>query len=128
MIALHLLLAILFLLGAVVQLNDPDPIRWIAIYLAAAGVALGGRRWRVVSVVVAGAALLWAATIALGGMEPLDLAALVGDATMKTAGVEAWRELLGLLIIAAYCLLAARSAPRAADGAGARPDPGPPPR
>ena len=52
-------------------------------------------------------ALLWGSSIVVSGLGPLDVAALVGDATMKTEGVELWRELLGLVIIAAYCLAAA---------------------
>lgn len=31
---LNLFFAALFLFGAVVQLNDPDPVRWVAIYMA----------------------------------------------------------------------------------------------
>ena len=115
---LHGALAVLFVLGAVVQLNDPDPLRWVVIYLAAAAVALVGRQRRMVAAGVAVAATVWAISIAAGGLGPLDLAALFGDATMKTAGVEAWREMLGLGLIAAYCLACAlRSAPPASDGA-----------
>ncbi len=118
MAILHGMLAALFVLGAAVQLNDPDPLRWVAIYLAAAGVAIIGRRWRAISGGVAAVAALWAISIVAGGMGPLDLEALFGDATMKTAGVEAWREMLGLGLIAAYCLACAlRSAPPASDGA-----------
>jgi hypothetical protein len=39
MLALRLasgLFAALFLLGAIVQINDPDPLRWMLLYLAAA--------------------------------------------------------------------------------------------
>ena len=114
----HGVFAALFVLGAVVQLNDPDPLRWVVIYLAAAAVALVGRRWRAASGGVAVIAMVWAVTIAAGGMEPLALEALFGDATMKTVGVEAWRELLGLGLIAVYCLTCVlRPALPASDGA-----------
>lgn len=33
---LHLALAVLFVLFAIVQLNDPDPLHWVFIYLAVA--------------------------------------------------------------------------------------------
>ena len=53
----------IFLLFAVVQYNDPDPVRWMAIYLAAAlccALELTGRlRWPL-PVLTTVAALIWA--------------------------------------------------------------------
>jgi len=92
-------LAGLFVLGALVQYNDPDPVRWIAIYIAAAVAVLVVKRWLAAGVAVA--ALCWAGAIAAGGLVPVEPGELV--AGMKTQGVEEWREMLGLLIIAAGC-------------------------
>ena len=60
---LHVIFAGIFLLSAAVQLNDPDPWRWVAIYGAAAGVGLGGWRVRGVAAGVGLVAVIWAAAI-----------------------------------------------------------------
>jgi Transmembrane family 220, helix len=101
----HAVMALLFFFGAAVQWNDPDPARWMAIYLGA-GVAcllaaLRRGHW-VLPAAVGLAALVWAATLApsvLGKVEPTEL---VGDWEMKDARVEIGREMYGLLIIAAW--------------------------
>src|SRR5688572_1874241 len=61
------LFCLLALWAAYLQLNDPDPERWAAMYLACAGAAfmcaLGrGSAW--LCAAVAGVALLWATAIA----------------------------------------------------------------
>lgn len=103
----HLIFAGIFILSGAVQLNDPDPWRWVAIYFAAAAVGLGGWRRPWMAGGVGFVAVAWSISIGAAGMEPLDLEALVGDEGMKTSGVERWRELLGLAIIAAYALVTA---------------------
>ena len=127
MLVLHRILAGLFLLSAAVQLNDPDPWRWVAIYLAAAAIGLGGWRRPWLAGVLGLAAGGWALAIGAAGLEPLELPALFGDVSMKTDGVERWRELLGLSIIAVYSLAAATIQPASA-GAAPSSDPGPRPR
>ncbi|MFT5681275.1 MAG: hypothetical protein ACI8RZ_002181 [Myxococcota bacterium] len=101
----HASFALLFVLGALVQLNDPDPVGWVAIYLAAAAIAV----WRRLGLclLVGGIALLWAVNIGEAGLGPFDAEALFGDSAMKTEAVERWREVLGLLIITAYALASA---------------------
>jgi hypothetical protein len=101
----HGLFAALFLLGAAVQYNDPDPLRWMAIYLGAAVscvlAALGRTRWPLPAVVGL-IALVWAAVLAsdvLGAVRPGEL---VGAWEMKDARVELGREMYGLFIIAAW--------------------------
>jgi hypothetical protein len=101
----HGLFAALFFLGAVVQYNDPDPLRWVAIYLGAAAscalAALGRVRWPLPAIVGA-IALVWAAVLApevFGTVRPGEL---VGAWEMKDARVEVGREMYGLLIIAAW--------------------------
>jgi hypothetical protein len=102
---LHAVFAALFFLGAAVQLNDPDPLRWMLIYLAAAAActlaALGRRSWQLAAA-VAVAALIWAGMLApqvLGAVAPGEL---VAEWEMKDARVEIGREMYGLFIIAAW--------------------------
>jgi hypothetical protein len=101
------LFALLFLVGAGLQYNDPDPMRWIAIYVASAASCLvWGRHtyaW-LAPALVALAASAWALEIAL------DMPAWVPAAMfepMKSHGgaVELNREFFGLAIIVAYMLL-----------------------
>jgi hypothetical protein len=101
---------LLFAFGAVVQLNDPDPARWIAIYAAAAaacGLSLAGRArwWLPASVAVV--ALVWAVTLAPRVVGRVDPAEMFGAWEMKNVGVEESREMYGLLIIAAWMVVLA---------------------
>ena len=106
----HAGFALLFLLGAAVQYNDPDPLRWIAIYLAAGGsciLAAMGRGPSALAPSVAAVALVWAAILvpdALGSVRPAEL---VGAWEMKDERVEVGREMYGLLIIAAWMIVIA---------------------
>lgn len=107
------LAALLFLLGATVQLNDPDPWRWLLIYAAAAGccgLAEARRReGRIGATALLVVALGWAGAIFAGGMEAIEPAALISDLQMKTAGVERWREALGLGVIAGWMAVLRRA-------------------
>jgi hypothetical protein len=103
----------LFLLFAVVQLNDPDPVVWTLLYLSGTvtlGLAAAGRPYPRLAAGVAGVALMGA----LG---------LVGDLLWRGVGVSApmagpfgWleegllaeeriREALGLCWLGSWCLL-----------------------
>src|SRR5215213_11000596 len=65
--AANAVMALLFVFAAAVQYNDPDPLRWVALYLAAAAacvLALLQRLPRWIPVVVGLVALAWAATLA----------------------------------------------------------------
>ncbi len=99
------LMAALFVLAAAVQYNDPDPLRWIAIYLAAAlacALAVAGRlRWPVPAF-VAFAALAWAAVLAPGVLGRVGPGEMFGAWEMKDAAVEEARESYGLLLVAAW--------------------------
>jgi len=103
--ALNVLLALMFAFSVVVQFNDPDPVRWIAIYGAALVVSILEVRRRTpvwLPVVVALAALVWAATIAprvIGHVRFLDMFSAF---EMKNEGIEESREMYGLLIVAAW--------------------------
>lgn len=116
---LNLLMAAVFVFGAIVQINDPDPIPWIAIYLVAAGVCvLASRRtpalWQPAAVALI--SLVWALTIELqeGGRAPfLDLFA---EWEMRDVAVEETRETYGLIIIGVWMLVVAAQVLKARRG------------
>ena len=101
---LNLILALLFILFAYFQLNDPDPWLWITIYLVVAGIcafaAFGkSNRW-VIIIGIAGLTIYWAMLLP-------DFIAWLGEGmptitgSMKAASphIELVREFLGLLIL-----------------------------
>ena len=101
--------ALVFAYSAVVQLNDPDPIRWFLIYGSAAVVSvfsIFGRVPKLVFVGLASVAGLWAATLLPGTLS-----------SAAFTGTEEERELTGLVLVVVAGVLLARS------GAGTRRDP-----
>ena len=122
--ALNVLFLVAFLASAAVQLNDPDPARWIALYLAAAGACglrLAGKPWRLPAGVVLAVAGGWGATLAgeLWG-QPVDAHALT-DWQMKAGGSEELREAGGLFLVSVWMfvlVLMAGVGPTPADGSG----------
>ncbi|MFT4978812.1 MAG: hypothetical protein ACI8S6_004722 [Myxococcota bacterium] len=107
----HGLGAAIFSLSAAVQLNDPDPARWVLLYTAAALLAaLAPLRYpalRRASGALALVAAAWGAWLLSADLPALDAAVISTDPTMKTPGVELWREGLGLLLVATYHALVA---------------------
>lgn len=109
---LHVVFAVIFAVSALLQYNDPDPLGWALIYLAAAGLAVaafrGSRVWPLAFLLVV-ACLAWMATL-LPGMaafvERGDYSLLA--ATMKASDpmIEEAREFLGLGILLVYGLIA----------------------
>jgi hypothetical protein len=111
---------LLFTLGAVVQLNDPDPVRWFAVYaLAAAACLLSLLRrmfWPFPALLCA-AALAWAATLAPRVVGRVPFGEMFGAFEMRNVGIEESREMYGLLIIAAWmAVLAVRARSRDSGG------------
>lgn len=108
------LMALYFLYAIAMQYNDPDPLRWMAIYGAAAlacVLALARRLPRWAPVGVALVAAVWAATLApgvIGHVAPRDLFARAG---MLTPVVEEAREMLGLVIVVVWMSVLAATAP-----------------
>jgi hypothetical protein len=101
------LMCVLALWAASLQLNDPDPERWFAMYAACALVAVTevldrALPWLAGS--LAAVALLWALSIVpelLSGWTPADLGARMSPARPD---IEYGRELAGLLIVSTYCV------------------------
>ena len=106
---LDLTMALLFAFAAAVQFNDPDPIRWIAIYSAACAlslVAFARRRVApVAALVVLAIAIIWAALIAFGGPAASEYGHMFDSWEMKSPSVEEAREASGLLIVAAWMMV-----------------------
>jgi hypothetical protein len=98
-------MAVLFVLGAAVQYNDPDPWRWIAIYAAAAVasvLALRGKLPRWVAVMIAAVAAIWAATLAPCVVGYVRFADLFREIGMDSPEIEEGREMVGLMLISAW--------------------------
>jgi transmembrane protein TMEM220 len=103
--ALNAVMLLAFLFSAAVQYNDPDPVRWMAIYGAAAAICAAElrRRTRLGYPALVGAiALAWAASIAPRVLGVVRFSAMFAEFEMKNAGVEESREMYGLLIVAAW--------------------------
>jgi hypothetical protein len=102
----HAGMAALFLLGAGVQVNDPDPLAWIVIYLAAAVLSgLAARpvtllRW--VPAVVGGIAVVWGLSLAARVPEFGIYGRMFDAWEMASVTIEEAREASGLFIIAAW--------------------------
>lgn len=105
-----------FAFSVIVQINDPDPFGWMAIY-GAAGLVCAFEitrraRWWIATLVGA-VALVWAATIAPRVIGSVPFTDMFGEFEMKNAGIEESREMYGLLIIAGWMtVVAVRSAQR----------------
>lgn len=108
------LMGALFVVAAAMQYNDPDPVRWIAIY-AGAGlvsvlVAVRRSNLRTPAVLVGVAALIWAGVIATAGPGLITYLHMFDAWEMRSEPVEQAREASGLLIVAArMAIIVARS-------------------
>jgi hypothetical protein len=103
--AASIILGLLFLLGAGVQFNDPDPFNWVVIYLAASVASFGramGRLPRAVPAVVGLIALAWAATLAPQVLGRGEFTSMFGAWEMANTGIEISREFWGLVVIAGW--------------------------
>jgi hypothetical protein len=105
-------MAALFAVAVAVQYNDPDPIRWMAIYGAACAIAvLTARRRRaplVAAVSVGAVALAWGLYWAISSGTALSLYEHMFDAwEMKNTAVEEAREASGLFIVAGWMAIVA---------------------
>ena len=106
----HAVVALTFLAMAAVQLNDPDPVYWTAVYCAVAVVPAArvvGSQLSTTSViafgmVLAGLLISWPGFLDYLGSG--DYSAIGSEMTVEKPYVESAREFLGLLI-AAICLM-----------------------
>ena len=103
------IMLLMFLLSAVVQLNDPDPLPWMAIYVAAAAmcgseIRRRGPVWAPVAVALI--ALVWAGSIYYRASE-VPIGSLFAEWEMRDARVEEAREMYGLTIVAVWMIIIA---------------------
>ena len=98
-------MALLFVLAASVQLNDPDPLVWISLYLSAAVFSVAHAFQKLPSYWAAAFALaasLWALTLVPTFWGLVSLTDVFGYVGMKTEEVEVAREFGGLMIVAVW--------------------------
>jgi hypothetical protein len=102
------LMCALFLLSVLVQWNDPDPVRWMAIYGAALAVclavALRARVPAAAPMLVGFVALAWAVAT-IGGGRASGYSHMFDTWEMKSPNVEEAREATGLLIVGVWMLV-----------------------
>jgi hypothetical protein len=112
---------LVFAFSTAVQVNDPDPLRWVAVYGLAAVVCLLSLAGRVPwwpPALLCLVALALAATLAPRVLGRVPLRDMFGAFEMRDTGVEESREMYGLLIVAAWmAVVAARARPRTAGNA-----------
>ncbi len=103
------IMLLMFLFSASVQFNDPDPLRWIGIYGAAAVVCgLEIRRrvpaWAAMAVGII--ALVWAASLFYRAHE-VPIISLFSEWEMRDVRIEEAREMYGLTIVGFWMLVIA---------------------
>lgn len=100
---LHVFLALVFLLFAGVQYNDPDPVGWMLMYGYIAGVcafAAFGRRNRFVLWAGMGVSLIWGTLLAPAFFDwvSMGMPTIAGSMKAEAPHIELMREFSGLLI------------------------------
>lgn len=101
------IMLLLFLFAAAVQLNDPDPLVWMGIYIAAAAVCgLEIRRrtpvWAPVALALI--ALVWAGSLYLRASE-VPIGSLFAEWEMGDLRIEEAREMYGLTIVGVWMIV-----------------------
>jgi hypothetical protein len=105
------MMAVLLAVGVVVQVNDPDPLRWMIMYGAACALSAWAAARRAVPVAIAGAvalvALVWGLWLEAGVFGRVMPAEMFEAWEMKDDRVEVAREAGGLLLMGAWLLFLA---------------------
>jgi Transmembrane family 220, helix len=104
-----LAMAALYAVSVALQYNDPDPIRWMLIYGAAAvaSAALPRKRWAVgLAFTTAIAAAIWAGLLIVQIWGKVGFSDLWLKMSEKGGAVEVEREFGGLAIVAGWLLIA----------------------
>ena len=111
----NVVMLLAFVFSVLVQFNDPDSLIWIAIYglaAAACGLELSGRANVGMPGATAIIALAWAAELSPDVLGQVPFGAMFGDWEMHDAGIEAAREMYGLLIVGAWMVMLTAAAYR----------------
>lgn len=102
---LAIIFTLCFLLSAFVQLNDPDPVIWITLYLVPALVSILFLKTRLNSYIYLSLAVLYFA-IAIYQWPPEFEGFLFGEVqTMRNMNIELARESFGMGIVAVAMLI-----------------------
>ncbi len=110
----HAIVALVFLTLAAIQLNDPDPAYWVAVYAVVAavpGARIFGHRSTTTLVFAGGMVLAGLLIAAPGFVDYLasgDYASIGGEMMEEKPYVESAREFAGLLIAAVGLFLYGR--------------------
>jgi hypothetical protein len=110
-----------FAYAVVVQFNDPDPVRWIAVYGVASVLSFAAVRAPLPPVwpaLPAALAFAWALTWLPGAIRT-SFAEMFRTYQMMSPAMEEGREELGLLLVVAWMLVLAGSGARVRGGRGA---------
>ena len=100
--AANALMALAFLFSVIVQFNDPDPFRWVAVYalaLVACVLEMMHRGHWALPALTAGIAGIWALALSPDVLGRVPFVSMFGDWEMQDAGIELSREMYGLLAI-----------------------------
>ena len=100
------IMLLMFLFSAVVQFNDPDPLPWMAIYIAAAvvcGLEIRRKTPMWAPLLLAVLALAWSGYIATRARD-VPIIALFAEWEMRNIRVEEAREMYGLAIAGIWML------------------------
>jgi hypothetical protein len=107
---LNIPFAAIFAFGALLQYNDPNPIPWVSIYLAAALscalVVMKRPGWKLPAVVAVVAAA-WCSVYVFQGAWTVPAGEMFAEWEMKNQEVLQTREMFGLGIIAVWTALLA---------------------
>jgi len=113
---LNFLMMLLFVFAAVLQYNDDDMLRWMAIYLAAAACCVaamvGKLKWWVPAL-VAVFCVGWSVIYMARGAAGMPVGEMFAEWEMKNEQIVEEREMFGLLIVAAWMMVLAVCARRA---------------
>lgn len=104
-----------FAFSVAVQLNDPDPLAWIAIYTAATivcGLELRRRTHPAAPAAIVVVALVWAATLAPRVIGKVPFGSMFDEFEMRSIPIEESREMYGLVFIAGWMAVVAIAAMR----------------
>lgn len=101
------IMLLMFLFSAAVQFNDPDPLRWIGIYGAAAAVC-GLEIRRRAPIWAPGAlaliALVWAGSL-YSRAQHVPITSMFAEWEMRDLRIEQAREMYGLMIVAVWMIV-----------------------
>jgi hypothetical protein len=105
LVAANILFVVLFVISAGLQYNDPDPIRWAALYTGAAVAtvaALHTRRGWIAALAIVAIAAVWGATLWYSVAGHVQFSDFWRKMSEKGGKVEEMREAGGLTIVAVW--------------------------